>query len=343
MKNKLNFFIKFLLKTKNITIYAYSYVKEKILNFNDKENIDIVFLWVDGDDPEHKRKKNLYLDKQEINRVIEEKAIKEYRWANNDEINISLILIEKFCPWVSNIWIITDKQSPDLKLLPEYFRKKIKIVDHDEIFSGYENYLPTFNSRTIETFLWRINGLSEKFLYFNDDMFITRPVSKNDFFMSNKPVLRGKFKKFKKKSDISLHENGILNGALMMNFDNKIFFKQAHAPYVLIKSHLENLYKLHKEQFEKNAAYKFRSREQFLSVSLFYHKCIIDKKYIIKYTKDYLHLSEIECKASPEEVLINSLKKINKRKYKFICINDLGSLKIKIPDFKNYFPKELFD
>jgi len=62
----------------------------------------------------------------------------------------------------------------------------INIVLHEDIIP--EKYLPTFNSTTIEMFLCKIKGLSEHFIYFNDDMFPVMPHSMNDFFIDGKSV-----------------------------------------------------------------------------------------------------------------------------------------------------------
>lgn len=302
-----------------------------------QDEIDIVFTWVDGNDPEHRIKKNSYLN-DTTSIIIEDKAIKNYRWSNHNEIIIALKSVYNFCPWVRKIWIITDNQTPNIDSFPENFRSKIKIIDHKEIFQGYENFLPTFNSRTIETFLWRIKDLSEKFIYLNDDMFFLKPVNPEDFFIFDKPVLRGNYRTCFKK-DLTLHQHGVLLGAIISGFKKNIFFRQGHAPYVLMKSQLEKLFSKHKELFEKNIEHRFRSREQFLSVSLFYHYCLLYNECIVNYKKDYLHLSEAVCKNSDKESLIKLLKKTSQRKYKFICINDLGSLKSKVENYNDYLPK----
>ncbi len=328
-----------ILKIKDFLIYLSSIYKVNYKIQNDPE-VDIVFLWVDGDDPAHKKKKNLYL-KNEINiQPIEDKAIKEYRWSNNDEIIIALRSVEVFCPWVRKIWIITDKQTPRLDTLNNEFIKKINIVDHEDIFSGYGNLLPVFNSLAIETFLWRIKDLTENFIYLNDDMFLLKPVSKKDFFIAGKPIIRGGYKTYNKK-ELTLHHNVVRNGALITGFESNYFFKQGHAPYVMNKSQMEELFNLYKDSFEKNSQYKFRSREQFNTVSLFYHKSIADSHYIINFYKDYMHLSEAACKNLTRDELTNKLDKIKNKKIKFICINDLGALKTKVPDFFKYLPEEL--
>src|SRR5699024_11364528 len=48
-------------------------------------------------------------------------------------------------------------------------------------------YLPTFSTRPIEFNFHRIEGLTEHFVYFNDDMFITKRVEKDDFFKNGLP------------------------------------------------------------------------------------------------------------------------------------------------------------
>ena len=70
---------------------------------------------------------------------------------------------------------------------------KVKVVDHKEIFKGYEKYLPTFNIRSIDAVLHRIEDLSETFVYFNDDVFLINKIREEDWFVKNKAVLMGKW------------------------------------------------------------------------------------------------------------------------------------------------------
>lgn len=335
MKITLIYFNIALFIVKDFIFYFLNILYSKMSKNYNHDEIDIVFSWVDGDDPEHQRKKKSYLYNDAAFNDIEDKAIKDYRWSNNNELIIALKSIYNFCPWVNKIWIITDNQTPNIYNFPENFKSKITIVDHKEIFQGYNEFLPTFNSRTIETFLWRIQGLSEKFIYLNDDMFFLKPVNPTDFFILNNPVLRGNYRASFNKN-LTLHQQGILSGSMISGFKKDIFFRQGHAPYVLIKSQLEKLFNEYREIFEKNIEHKFRSREQFLSVSLFYHCSLLNYNCVVNFKKDYLHLSEAVCKNANREELIKLLKKTNQKKYKFLCINDLGSLKKKVPDYKKY-------
>ena len=103
------------------------------------------------------------------------------RLASHDEIRFCLRSIHNYAPWVRAIWVVVDRQRPpriDLDLAEHH---KIRFVDHREIFRGYERLLPTFNSLAIETMLWRIDGLADRFLYFNDDCFLVNPVQATDF------------------------------------------------------------------------------------------------------------------------------------------------------------------
>ena len=90
--------------------------------------------------------------------------------------------MEKFAPWVNKIHFVTWGHLP--KWL-DTTNPKLNIVNHKDYIPS--KYLPTFNSHTIELNLHRIKGLSEQFVYFNDDMFITAPTKPEDFFKDGIP------------------------------------------------------------------------------------------------------------------------------------------------------------
>ena len=60
----------------------------------------------------------------------------------------------------------------------------ISVVSHSDIYP-YPDHLPTFSSPSIETHLHRIDGLSERFLYFNDDISLLAPICPEDYFDKN--------------------------------------------------------------------------------------------------------------------------------------------------------------
>ena len=148
----------------------------------EKPDIDLVYLWVNGSDPAWLAKKNAFIGNSQENTSINCKG----RHASNDELKYSLRSVEKYAPWVRKIFIVTDEQTPDWI---DTANSKIKIVDIGEILP--ESALPCYNSCVIEHRLYKIDGLSERFLYANDDMFINKPISPDAFFAEDGfPVIR---------------------------------------------------------------------------------------------------------------------------------------------------------
>lgn len=151
--------------------------------------IDLIYLWVDGNDPEWQKKKLLYTnvisDNSEMNNIG--------RYVENDELRYSLRSVEKYVPWVRKIFIITDNQVPSW-LNTDH--PKVEVVDHRDIIPT--EVLPLFNAIVIEYFLHNIPGLSEHFLFANDDMFLNAPVSPDFFFKNDYPIVRLKRKRMGK-------------------------------------------------------------------------------------------------------------------------------------------------
>lgn len=146
------------------------------------ENIDVVYTWCDGEDPAFLCEKNELLKKKGLPYL--EKSQGMARFFDNDELKYSLRSIEKYMPWVNHIFVVTNKQRP--KWLANH--PKISIVDHREIIPN--ELLPTFNSVMIEMYLHKIPNLSEKYIYFNDDMFVNAPLTSEFFFEGEKPIVR---------------------------------------------------------------------------------------------------------------------------------------------------------
>jgi hypothetical protein len=157
---------------------------------NNQSPIDAVITWVDGADPNHKAKLDAYLSS--IGNVRPRSA-NPARFSSVGEIEYCVVSLLRFAPWIRTIFIVTDQQQPDFmaKLVGTAYESRIKIVDHSVIFSGYEQYLPTFNSMSISSMLWRIPGIAERFLFLNDDFALIRPVESSAFFRGDKVVLHG--------------------------------------------------------------------------------------------------------------------------------------------------------
>ena len=144
--------------------------------------IDLVYLWVDGDDPSWLEKKSRFLNLPYDNSETHNKG----RYQDNDELRYSLRSAHEYAPWIRKIFIVTDNQKPAWLNVDH---PKIQVVDHQEIFP--EGILPCYNSSVIEYFLHKIPGVSEHFLFANDDMFFNAPVEPSFFFAEDGyPILR---------------------------------------------------------------------------------------------------------------------------------------------------------
>ena len=147
----------------------------------DIHSIDLVYLWVDGNNPEWLAKRAAFLDGKTDNSLTNSRS-----YLNNDELKYSLRSVERYAPWIRNIFILSDNQKP--KWL-DISNPKIKIIDQNDILPNKS--LPCFNSNVLEHFLYKIPNLSEHFLLSNDDMFLNRTVLPNTFFAADGfPIIR---------------------------------------------------------------------------------------------------------------------------------------------------------
>lgn len=151
--------------------------------YNFDKPVDLVYLWVDGSDKDWLEKKNRYLPKDE---QLSIEATDKCRSRDNNELKFSLRSIEKHLSWINHIYIVTDNQIP--KWL-DLSNPKISVVFHKDFMPT--EILPTFNSNVIEQYLYKIEGLSEHFLYANDDVFVNADLTPNFFFTPDgKPIIR---------------------------------------------------------------------------------------------------------------------------------------------------------
>jgi UDP-N-acetylglucosamine-lysosomal-enzyme len=108
--------------------------------------------------------------------------VAENRFFDNDELKYSMKSIEKHAPWIRNVYLVTNGQVPNWLNLSH---PKIKLITHEQIFLN-KSHLPTFSSPAIESHLHRIKGLSKRFLYFNDDVLLTKTIWPDDFFTKSR-------------------------------------------------------------------------------------------------------------------------------------------------------------
>ncbi|MFA9376834.1 MAG: Stealth CR1 domain-containing protein [Lachnotalea sp.] len=310
-------------------------------NYNEK--IDFVLIWVDGNDPAWREEKAKY-DGSTLG--FDDSDIRYRDWGN---LQYWFRGVEKYAPWVNKIHFVTWGHLPEWLDTTD---PRLNIVNHKDYIP--EKYLPTFNANTIELNLHRIAGLAEQFVYFNDDMFITRPVKPTDFFAKGKPkdifslnaiyfdkksagylngndmeLINSNFKKdeaFKKNSLKWYHPiyggRNIMKTMFFMKYPWFPGFYYNHLPSNFLKSTFKEVWEKESETLDATCMDKFRNKTNV-------------NQWLMKFWQ--LAGGEFEpgtpkigrCFHIREKRFLSTLDAISAGKYKLICINDT----VNISDF----------
>lgn len=290
-------------------------------NFHNE--IDLVYMWVDGNDPIWQAKRNAYIGvKEEKDTSINCKG----RYANNDELKYSLRSIEMYAPWIRKIFIVTDNQKPEWL---NTRNPKIKVVDHKEIMPAES--LPCFNSSLIEHFLYKIPGLAEHFLIANDDTFINKEVTPNDFFTQEGfPIIRLKRKPFRRirwwyrdnisKRHLMNYRKMIVRSSDLVNKLYGIYY--TGLPHHNIDSYLKSDYQkvvevTLKDEFEANNNNRIRSNDD-IHRSVISYIALAEKRGKKRYVTDK---ESINIKIHKKDLYLL----LTKKNPMFFCMNDSES------------------
>ena len=282
------------------------------------EPIDAVITWVDGQDDTHAKKLSNYLLDRGIVRPIEGAAPTRFNAVGEIEFCIRSIL--RFAPWIRTIYVVTDAQAPPIlkTFIGTEYDDKIKCIDHRDIFNGHLSLLPTFNSISIEAMLWRIEGLANQFIYFNDDNFLIRAVTPHDFFRDRKVVVRGKMKIQSNKK--SFYRTVQEKSAQFVGFKWR-YLHLEHVPHALRRDLFDALLRDYPEKYIKNAAFAFRDQQQIWPISWVYHVAL----------KAHTLIRDKQPKAVMVNPAHHSLEKITSRlnraardkRVAFLCVQSL--------------------
>lgn len=260
-----------------------------------KHKLDVVITWVDGSDIKLQQKRQSYLTEN-----IASDAISTTRFASQNEIYFCIASILKYMPDCGKIYLVTDQQQP--ALLAQFAAEnicgpdKIQLIDHQVLFQGYQTYLPTFNSLSIEAMLWNIPGLSAEFIYFNDDVFINAPLAITDCFVDDQVVVYGHWKGMtlpKAKYALRRCLAGITGKKLQPRFNIAQmlsaelagldrYYVLDHRPHFIQTQILRHYFQENVERLHLQLQYKFRHIEQFLPTALANHLAIQQHKAILK-------------------------------------------------------------
>lgn len=297
-------------------------------------DIDVVIAWVDGNDPLHKQKIQRYINPQA---QLSDDIAGPTRYRSVGEIYYCVASILRFAPFVRKIFIVTDEQNPNLdKFIQRNFPENttpIEIVDHKVIFRGYEQYLPVFNSRAVETCIHRIPDLSENYVYLNDDFFLIKPIKETDWFVNDKIVAYGNWRSLLLDTLLWLikpmknghkpvgFKDGMINAARKYGKKWK-YFHLDHMPHPLKKSVITDYFLKNEHLFLSNISYKFRSNKQFNTHELYYLNMFDQGRTIIKPSSDYLlYIKPVKRGDNYLKRKINSFE--TNSELKFCCIGSL--------------------
>lgn len=310
--------------------------------------IDIVVPWVDGNDPAWRKERNKYAEMEGIPSVIDNS---ETRFRDWDTLKYLFRSIEQNAPWVRKVHFVTCGH------LPEWLNtkcKKLHIVNHKDYLDPA--YLPTFSSHTIELGMHRIPGLAEHFIYFNDDILILKPTKRTDFFYKGLPrdyaVLnvissshRGSAmdtaltdieiinEHFKKNQVIKqnflkwftpVYGIGLMRTLLLMPWPIFTNLYGTHVCNPFLKSTFKEVWEKEGETLHATCMHKFRTRRD-VNQWLMREWQLCQGKFIPADPFDGRLLSIKNDNRDIREAL-------EKKKYKYVCINDNGAEEIL--DFK---------
>lgn len=300
--------------------------------------IDFVIPWVDGSDPVWQADMK--------NHLPAESGIDagESRYRDWDNLRYWFRAVEKYAPWVNKIFFITCGQTPAwLNTQAE----KLVLVDHRDYIP--EAYLPTFSSHPIELNLHRIPELSEHFVYFNDDFFLTAPVKPGDYFRNGLPcdcLMEGpmEFPRIELYNSIMTNNVAFANmhfdrrrcrreypgkwyplcvpkaaakNALTGLLGNRHFFgiRAFHLPQPFLKSSFGTVWEMEPELLDRTCSHRFRSMWDISQHSVKFYQLLTGKFSPCDMTKmgrGFRLGSDLDAACSA----------IRSGKYRQICLND---------------------
>jgi hypothetical protein len=275
-------------------------------------DVDFVYTWVNHADETWR---------QLITQFRDPSTIDWDRYRARDELRYSLRSVHLYAPWARNIYVVTNCDPPSwLKEHP-----KIRWVRHEDIYPRAKDYLPTFSSHSIESCLMRVEGLSEQFVYMNDDVFLGMPTDKETFFTPNgmsisylEPygLVLGEM-----SADKPDYMNAAINGRGLIEDTFGVSPTQLHlhTPHALLKSVLFDLEHRFPHEFDDVRRARFRSKEDVSVVSFLYHHWAYQKRRATRAAAARAVLIRASnCERSFADLLAG-------RRRLFFCINDGGA------------------
>lgn len=300
------------------------------------EKIDFVITWVDDNDPIWQNAFHSYLPQSQYTDDV--RYIRYRCWEN---LRYWFRGVEKFASWVNKVHFVSCGQAPDWLNLNA---PKLHFVEHSDYISS--EYLPTFNSDTIILNLHRIEGLSEHFVFFDDDMFLIDKVEQEQFFRNGLPCDMAAFNalspgsvfthnvvnnlcvinsSFKKHEMLRKHfwkwfspqaGTKLLRTLFLLPWPHFTGFYDHHLPQVFLKSTFEEVWEKREDILLRTTAARFRGIADVTSWLFRYWQLAKGDFVPLNVQKDgaYFKISD--------NTIDKIVKTIERQKKNIICLND---------------------
>lgn len=297
--------------------------------------IDIVIAWVDGSDPEWQEVRAEALPDRKF-------TISQFRdWGL---LKYLFRGIETNASWVNNVYFITWGHLPNFLNVNH---PKLKIIKHSDYIPS--EYLPTFSANPIEMNFHRIEGLSEQFIYFNDDMYLINKTEPEDFFKDGKardsavlnPIAPANYNTI---SGIMLNDISIINqhfsirevikknpskwfnlkygslnllNLMFLPWKNAVGLYQQHLPSSLFKSAYEEVWEKEHDILDATSKNKVRDVKRDVNQWLVKEWQVMQGRFIPRSKKfgKYLMIKSFKDVEKAKHVILSS-------NVKTVCIND---------------------
>ena len=307
-----------------------------------REPIDFVITWVDGGDPAWRAEKRRYSKEK----VCDDR---EERYRDWELLRYWFRGVEKFAPWVRTIHFVTWGHVPEWLDLEN---PKLHIVNDEDYIS--QECLPTFNSNAIEMSFHKIEGLSESFVYFNDDVFCLKDLKEEDFFKNGKacdmlafqPVVANKdnpvmswtmlnnslvlAKYFDKRENVKKQPGAYFKlgypllywgyNLLELVFPKYTGFYTVHGPFPLCKQTYRDVWEREEDVLRNTMSAKFRSKED-VTIYLMREWQKLSGNFTAKNVHKDLGYYNV---GQQDDKMLQTIKM---QKKKFLCINDGNGVK----------------
>jgi hypothetical protein len=265
------------------------------------EGIDIVYTWVDGNDPAHFQQVKKY--------GSHKKHLNPERYRDLFEmLKYSLRSVEQYAPWIRNIHLVTAR--PHVPSWLDVTHDRVYVHHHDELIPS--EYLPTFSSRTIESFLHKIPDVSDTFIYLNDDFLFGSPIDFFDLFHQD-----GRSKVF---GTITGKSTGVIRDDIYYHFMSRY----QHLPRVMNKKIYSEMEEAWKNELHETRSNRFRVKGNVLPHMLYAHYALTehsDKTYAPRF-REFFRLYKFHKIMNSPAKQRRKLEKLIKADWKFICMND---------------------